>query len=338
MSVETSGHHDPHLAHHFDTPHQQSESHKLGMWIFLATEVLMFGGLFCAYSVYRANHPEIFIYAHHYLNTTLGGINTLVLICSSLTMAWGVRAAQLNQKALLIVCLVLTLLGACGFLGIKYVEYKAKWEHGLLWGKHYKPSHELAHEAGIGAVDGPHGQLIPVEGHAASQPASAAATATASAAATGTATASEPVDAQREMTKSPGGLEGKIYTTTTTPTRASEHEERPTPPQSAPADPDAPRIKPAAMGPPGLAVAATRPALHNEPKNVRVFFSVYFLMTGLHGIHVLAGMGLIGWILLRAIRGEFSAAYFVPVDLVGLYWHLVDLIWIFLFPLLYLIH
>lgn len=328
MSVETSGHHDPHLAHHFDTPRQQFESGKLGMWVFLATEVLMFGGLFCAYSVYRANHPEIFIYAHQFLDKTLGGVNTLVLICSSLTMAWGVRAAQLNQKGLLIVCLVLTLLGACGFLGIKYVEYKAKWEHGLLWGKHYNPSHQAAHDAGIGAVDGPHGQLIPVNGQAAStaagQPASAA--------------ARDSVDAAREMTKSPGGVEGKIYTTTTTTTRASEHEARPTPPQSAPADPDAPRIKPAAMGPPGLAAPATRPALHDEPKNVRTFFSVYFLMTGLHGIHVLAGMGLIGWILLRSVRGEFSSAYFIPVDLVGLYWHLVDLIWIFLFPLLYLIH
>ena len=90
------------LAHHFDTPQQQFESGKLGMWLFLATEILLFGGLFCAYAVYRANHPEIFIYAHQFLDKTLGGINTIVLICSSLTMAWAVRAAQLGQRRLLV--------------------------------------------------------------------------------------------------------------------------------------------------------------------------------------------------------------------------------------------
>ena len=85
--------HDPSLQHHFDNPEQQFDSGKLGMWLFLATEVLLFGGLFVAYAVYRANHPEIFVYAHQFLDKKLGGINTLVLICSSLTMAWGVRAA-----------------------------------------------------------------------------------------------------------------------------------------------------------------------------------------------------------------------------------------------------
>ena len=90
--------HDPHLGHHFDTPEQQFESGKLGMWIFLATEILLFGGLFCAYAVYRSNHPEIFVYAHRFLDKTLGGLNTLVLICSSFTMAWAVRAAQLGER------------------------------------------------------------------------------------------------------------------------------------------------------------------------------------------------------------------------------------------------
>ena len=88
----------PHLAHHFDTPEQQFNSAKIGMWVFLATELLMFGGLFCAYAVYRHNHPEVFLYAHHYLDKTWGAINTVVLITSSLTMAWGVRAAQLGQQ------------------------------------------------------------------------------------------------------------------------------------------------------------------------------------------------------------------------------------------------
>ena len=225
--------HSPHLQHHFDTPEQQFDAGKLGIWLFLATEILLFGGLFCAYAIYRANHPEIFLYAHQFLDKVLGGTNTVILLCSSLTMAWAVRASQLGQRKLLIVLLSLTLLGGFGFMGIKYVEYKAKWEHGLLPGTHFAP-----HE---------------------------------------------------ESTGGPGHGPGE------TP----EHGKR--------------------------------------PSNVQIFFGIYFLMTGLHGIHVLAGMGAITWILVRSVKGHFGPEYFTPVDFVGLYWHLVDLIWIFLFPLLYLI-
>src|SRR3954468_579598 len=123
--------HDPHLAHHFDTPEQQMASGKLGMWVFLATEILMFGGLFCAYSVYRHNHPDVFELAHQSLDKPLGAINTVVLISSSLTMAWGVRLAQLGKQRGLIICLILTILGGYLFMGIKAIEYKAKWEHHL---------------------------------------------------------------------------------------------------------------------------------------------------------------------------------------------------------------
>jgi cytochrome c oxidase subunit 3 len=229
--------HDPHLAHHFETAEQQSEAGKLGMWLFLLTEVLLFGGLFCVYAVYRANHPEIFVYADRFLDRNLGAINTAVLICSSLTMAWGVRCAQLGARRALVLCLAATLLGGAVFLGIKGLEYEHKWKHGLLWGKHYRPAAEAREE------------------------------------------------------------------------------------QEAPAAAAAPRAR----------------SKRGEPENVRIFFSVYFLMTGLHALHVLAGMGLITWIILRARKGDFSPAYFTPVDNVGLYWHLVDLIWIYLFPLLYLI-
>jgi cytochrome c oxidase subunit 3 len=225
-----AGHDADHLAHHFDSPEQQYGAGKLGMWIFLLTEILLFGGLFCVYAVYRANHPEIFSYAHQFLDKTLGALNTAVLITSSLTMAWAVRCAQLSQKRGLILCLALTLACACGFLGVKYVEYQHKWHDGLLWASKYDPqehtpSEELSHE---------------------------------------------------------------------TQQQAKEH--------------------------------------------VGVFFSIYFLMTGLHAIHVLIGMALITWLLVLAARGRFSSRYFGPVDYVGLYWHLVDMIWIFLFPLLYLIH
>lgn len=230
--------HDPHLQHHFSTPSQQAEAGKLGMWLFLATEILLFSGLFCAYAVYRANHPEVFVYAHRFLDSTLGGVNTLVLIFSSFTMAWAVRAAQIGAQKALQVLLAVTL--ACGFvfLGIKYVEYHHKWKEGLLWGKRYAPSaqaHDAARRVPAAAAEDAHGAPV-------------------------------------------------------------------------------------------------------EPRNVHIFFGIYFAMTGLHGLHVIAGMAVLGWLLLRARRGAFGPRYFTPVDLGGLYWHLVDLIWIYLFPLLYLIH
>jgi cytochrome c oxidase subunit 3 len=273
--------HPQHLAHHFHTPAQQAESGRLGMWIFLATEVLLFGGLFCAYAVYRSNHPEIFLYAHRYLNKTLGGLNTVILICSSLTMAWAVHAAQRSQRGRSVLLLGLTVLLACGFLGIKYVEYEEKWKHGLLWGKRFEPS---------GLDEDPPRQASPASTQAApSAPSAGAATAPATQAAT------------------------------------------------APADRST--IPPPGQAPAGLAVAEPQPEPKlARPANVQIFFGVYFLMTGLHGLHVVGGMVAILWILVLSVRGRFSAAYFTPVDLVGLYWHLVDMIWIYLFPLLYLIH
>lgn len=267
-----SAEHPPQLQHHFETVGQQFDAGKLGIWLFLATEILLFGGLFCAYAVYRANHPEIFEYAHTFLDPVLGGTNTVVLLCSSLTMAWAVRAAQLGQQRLLRVLLALTILGGFGFMGIKYVEYKAKWEHGLLWGTRYAPHVEGAH-------------------------------------------APEPA---RDV-----------------PAPAAP---------TAPTAPDRSTIAPPARGPEGI-VEAHPPAegehgtAHpSPPSNVQIFFGIYFLMTGLHGIHVVLGMAAIAWILKRSFQGDFGPQYFTPVDFVGLYWHLVDLIWIFLFPLLYLIH
>jgi cytochrome c oxidase subunit 3 len=292
-------HEDPHLAHHFETPQQQYESGKLGMWMFLATEVLLFSGLFCAYAVYRASHPEVFEWAHKYLNIWLGGTNTIVLICSSLTMAWAVRAAQLGQQRLLAICLALTLLGGFTFLGIKFVEYKNKWEEGLLWAGQYKPTPE--------AVE----QLQGHEGETAAKPATTTASSTRAAvraAASGPAAASNA--AVQQM------VEGvKVERSL---------------------------IAPAATGPRGLRPSNRAGTLHlvpeRAPRELWLFFSIYFLMTGLHGLHVIGGLIVISWLLARSLRGQFGPAYYTPVDLVGLYWHLVDVIWIFLFPLLYLIH
>ncbi len=281
--------HDPHLAHHFETKQQQFEAAKIGMWLFLATEILFFGGLFCAYAVYRSNHPEIFLFGHQFLDKNMGAINTVVLLFSSFTMAWGVRAAQLGETRKLVVLLAITILCAFGFLGIKYVEYKAKWEHGLLWARSYAPhlEHAVDHDTAVAGIHdtGPAAGAVP-----------SGETPTASAAA-----ASSPSAAPAEQTALP----------------------RPAP---------APR---------GLAAVVAEGAHHaplEEPKSAQVFFSIYFAMTGLHGIHVVVGIGLLLWLLVRARRGEFGPGYYTPVDLVGLYWHLVDLIWIYLFPLLYLIH
>ncbi|MFN8177188.1 MAG: cytochrome c oxidase subunit 3 family protein [bacterium] len=309
MTVESVAHseHSPNLAHHFDTPTQQFESGKLGMWLFCGTELLMFGGLFCAYTIFRATHPEVFHYGHQFLDKKLGAINTVVLICSSFTMANGVRAAQMGRRTLLAVMLSLTLLCAAGFLGIKYVEYSAKFQHGLLWGKRYHHVDGAEHES-PGAAPGAAEKASP----AGSAGTAAPATANASAASPGTASAASAPSAGAKASGTP-------------------------PPGAAGADRSV--LPSAAPAPEGLAAPAASSAPHEipAPPNPQLFFGIYFAMTGLHGIHVLAGMVVITWLLVGTLRGRYGPDYFTPVDLVGLYWHIVDMIWIFLFPLFYLI-
>ena len=275
-----------HVDHHFENADQQYQSAKLGMWIFLATEILFFGGLFVAYSVYRANHPEVFVFGHHFLDKNLGALNTVILICSSLTAAWAVRAAQLKQIGMLKIMIVLTMLCAFGFMGVKGVEYNAKWKHGLLWAGKYDPhldDHgEATHEeTGEDAAAANHAEAVPEASTEAATPAPAAA------------------DAERSA------------------------------------------IAPAAEGPSGLAGpepdVAENDEIVAEPANAQIYFSIYFLMTGLHGIHVLGGIGAFIWLFVCARRGDFDGGHFTRVDMVALYWHLVDLIWIYLFLLLYLI-
>jgi cytochrome c oxidase subunit 3 len=217
-------HHPKWLAHHFDTPVQQFETAKLGMWAFLVQELLFFSGLFVAYGVYRNWYPEMFKAAAHQLNKEMGATNTVVLLFSSLTIALAVRSAQVGNRKMTGHLILVTIGCACAFLVIKAFEYQHKFESGLLPGRLYHPHLEhLAHGA---------------------------------------------------------------------------------------------------------------PPL---PANTGSFFSIYFMMTGVHGIHVLIGIGVLVWIWIRNFRGEFSKEYFTPVDIVALYWHLVDLVWIYLFPLLYLI-
>ena len=208
--------HPSHLAHHFSEIDQQKDSAKMGMWLFLLTEVLLFGGLFCAYAIYRAWHPDMFYNAHKFLDINLGTLNTFVLITSSATMVFAIRSMQLGDRKKAIVNLSLTLALAAVFLIVKYFEYSHKFHLGQLPGSYYTFT----------------------------------------------------------------GIEGS---------------------------------------------------------NPHIFFGIYFAMTGLHGVHVIVGMGAILYVLIKTIRNQYSPEYYTPMEMTGLYWHLVDMIWIFLFPLLYLI-
>ncbi len=249
-----AGHsHPEHVAHHFDTAKQQFDTGKLGIWSFLFQEVLFFSGLFVAYAVYRQNHPEVFQFASQFLNTNLGAINTVVLLFSSFTAAWAVRAAQLGQKKTLITLLSVTILCAFGFMGIKYIEYSHKFHEGLLWG-----------------------------------------------------------GAEHSIMKADNSSTTMILESVKNHSEAWNH-------------------------PAGTNTFAVKDLSIEQRRKTGIFFGVYFCLTGLHGIHVIAGIFLMFWLLARAVRGDFGPQNFNAIDFGALYWHLVDLIWIFLFPLLYLI-
>jgi len=288
---------NPHLAHHFDTPQQQFDAGKLGIWLFLLTEVLFFAGLFCAYTVYRSYRPEVFVYAHYFLDTRLGALNTCVLLLSSLTAAWSVRNAQLRQHAALKLNIIITILCACTFMVVKYVEYSHKFHDGLLPGPHFAPTEQVweletfKHKHPEAAEYAEHlYQAAEKKKAAAAKPAAGAA---------------------------PAEHAGEAHETHARPTEEQLE----------------PLIAAGVLGP----KAETRD-VPSKPRNAHVFFSIYFFMTGLHGLHVLIGIGIWIWLLFKANKKVFGPNYFGPIDYAALYWHLVDLIWIYLFPLLYLIH
>jgi cytochrome c oxidase subunit 3 len=206
----------PGLLHHFDDSEQQLQASRIGMWVFLATEVMFFGGMFIGYTVYREAYSEAFAHASNHLNVWLGGINTAVLICSSLSMALSVHSAQQGRRRQIIFFLLLTMMLGALFLGIKFTEYYHKYE------EHLVPGVNFAFE------NGHRGQA-------------------------------------------------------------------------------------------------------------EIFFSFYFAMTGLHAVHMTIGLGLLAYLAIHAGRDRFSPRYYTPVEMTGLYWHFVDIVWIFLFPLLYLV-
>ena len=216
MLPEAAHHHPAGLAHQFDNLEQQKEAATLGMWAFLTTEILFFGGLFMVYTVYRSSYPDAFAAASHELVVWAGTANTAVLITSSLTMALAVHAAQLGQRRLLIVFLLLTMALGCVFLGIKAFEYYTEFVERHIPGLNYD-------------------------------------------------------------------FEPKYF------------------------------------------------------RNAQLFFSLYFLMTGLHALHMIIGLGVMSVMFWWSWSGIVTEEYYVPIEISGLYWHFVDIVWIFLFPLLYLI-
>jgi cytochrome c oxidase subunit III len=213
--------HPPGFRHQFEDMEQQHEAGNLGMWVFLVTEILFFGGLFASYAIYRSLYLPGFEAGSRLLDVKLGATNTAVLIGSSLTMALAVHAAQTGKRKALIFFLLLTMVLGAVFLGIKFDEYATKWHHGLVPGLKWAPDEEMHNNAPLGSVE--------------------------------------------------------------------------------------------------------------------LFFCFYFFMTALHATHMIIGFGIMTVMTVKSWRGEFSPEYYAPIEVSGLYWHFVDIVWIFLFPLLYLI-
>ena len=218
----SAGHHDSLVAHQFDDAEQQKEASALGMWAFLITEVLFFGGLILAYTIFRNMYGMAWAAGSHELSVPLGGANTVILIISSLTMALAVHYGQLGQKDKIVLFLVLTLLFGGMFLGVKVIEYGDKIEHHLVPGENFEY----------------HGDFID----------------------------------------------------------------------------------------------------QVNPRNVELYFFLYFAMTGVHAAHMIVGaILLVVWLIPQARKGAYTQEYYAPIENFGLYWHFVDIVWIFLYPLLYLI-
>ena len=344
---DTHHEHPSWLAHHFDDAEQQYDAGKMGMWLFLVTEVLFFSGMFCAYALYRNRNPEVFEFCSTFLNEKLGAINTGVLLFSSLTMAWAVRASQLSQTKTLIGMLGATLGCAAIFLGVKAVEYSHKWGLGLFAGKYY-----VSQVAGAPHSEVPYLWYLSI-------PALIMLVGFVLYYVYGFVTASKfHVRVAGPLVVAAlcyfGGVKlgqvledgsgGGAHSSQGGAHVAASHEDH----GHANADEHAATtstvvdLLPASEGP--LHDVAITPAETSTPDSsvnqkgmAGLFFSIYYCMTGVHAVHILGGMGVITWLIVKSARHEFHSKYYGPVDNVGLYWHLVDFIWIYLFPLLYLI-
>ena len=299
MAHDTHEHeyHQPGLQHHFEDMGQQQESDSIGMWMFLVQEIMFFGGMFTVYLVFRSRYPMAFAAGSNHLNALFGGLNTLVLIVSSLTMALAVRAAQMGQRNLQVGLLILTMIFGATFLGVKAVEYKEKYDDGLVpvAGLNLKTDKELADsDEHSGTVSVPVGRQDPNE----SLP-----------------TAQGEKKEEEKYVNTKGDF---IWKDTKLAQQA----------QQGGFLTDAEKIGYFANGEISQAKFQDK---------VRIFFWIYFVMTGLHALHMIIGLGIMTWLTWKAFRGTFTADYYAPVEITGLYWHFVDIVWIFLFPLLYLL-
>lgn len=231
-------------AHQFDSAEQQRQASMLGMWIFLLTEIMFFGAVFVAYAIYRGKFPDAFTVGTHLLDMKRGALNTVLLMTSSFTMTLAVLAARNNRKDQIVKWLIVTIVLAVSFLGVKGMEYWAKIDHGLVPGAHFHYDNAIA---------------------------------------------------------------AHVHSTTTMkdPSAADTRFE-------------------------SLSKTA-------DPGNVQMFFGFYFAMTGLHAIHMIIGIGVLLFILRMARQGRFNSEYYNPLEATSLYWHFVDMVWIFLFPALYLL-
>ena len=236
-------HHPPHQKHYFDSMEQQSQATTLGMWLFMAQEIMFFGGLFAAYTIYRLIYSDTWHVGSDIVRHALtwGLINTVVLILSSLTVVFAVQSARKGSKNGILGWLFLTLILGGVFLGIKGIEYKAKFDEYLVPGYNFDWQKHMDVMASHGGHGGAHAVTVPDE------------------------------------------------------------------------------------------------VAHHTPPGIQIFFSLYFAMTGMHALHMVIGAGLIIWLMILTARGRFSKEYYPHIEYFGLYWHFVDIVWIFLFPLLYLV-
>ncbi len=349
--------HGEFIAHHFDSAEQQFDSGKLGIWLFLVTEVLFFSGLFVAYTLYRNHHPEIFEQAHGYLDKYLGGLNTVVLLFSSLTMALAVRAAQLGRNKICGTYILVTMVCASMFLGVKAVEYSHKWDMGIfvrskffLLSEHAHPVTEIGKSLHISDYL-VYISIIPTLLLALFLVGGGIAKLT-----------DKPVLAKFMMGLAImiggyflGAVGGQIYQNVKAASESHGHGghamavpvmlHATTDDAKQASSPSEATDKTAggeAHSEEGSTDADHEHAGSSEPRpvlspDVGIFFSIYYCMTGLHAIHIIGGIIALAWVYWRCLLGHWRSDYFGPVDYVGLYWHLVDLIWIYLFPLLYLI-
>ncbi len=290
--------HPPGLQHQFEDMKQQEESNIIGMWMFLAQEIMFFGGLFTAYLIFRSKYPMAFAAGSNHLDAFLGGLNTLVLIVSSLTMALTVYYAQKNNRNMQVIMIVLTMIFGTVFLGVKAVEYTDKYNHGLVpfatWNKKTKGEAQAKTEAPKEVKN-----FFASEG--------------------GKAPAGAKVEEKHDYINPTGQFQWNSQ---------GESNELILEAQKGNFLTEDEKI--------GYFTNGEIDQKKFEGR-VRIFFWIYFAMTGLHALHMIIGLGLMLWLLIMAWRGTYSAQYYSPVEISGLYWHFVDIVWIFLFPLLYLL-